>query len=162
MVFLVPVGPNENHYIDWGTKIQASFLIKENSFLVNGLYRLSVKSTSKYGEFKVNDFKFQLDNSNMINIAEEINKNTITIDSNRISWNHIINAMYYEISYDNKVFFRTINNYFIVDNEKLTTDSNNNKCVYMRWRSKTGQLSESVKIILNVMMKKLSTPKVEF
>lgn len=159
---LVPVGPNENHYIDWGTKTQASFLIKENSFLVNGLYRLSVKSTSKYGELEVNDFKFQLDNSNMINIAEEINKNTITIDSNRISWNHIINAMYYEISYDNKVFFRTINNYFIVDNEKLTTDSNNNKCVYMRWRSKTGQLSESVKIILNVMMKKLSTPKVEF
>lgn len=159
---LVPIGPNENHFIDWKKKTSASFLLKENNFLVNGLYRLTVKSTSKYGDLEVNDFKFQIDTSTMINIAEEINKNTITIDSNRISWNHVTNAMYYEISYDNKVFFRTINNYFMVDNERLTTDNNGNKCIYMRWKSKTGQVSESSKIILNVIMKKLSTPKVTF
>lgn len=159
---LVPVGPNENHYIDWGTKKEVSFLIKENSFLVDGLYRLTVKSTSKYGNLETNDYKFQLSTDSMIDISEVINKNAITVDSNRISWNHILMAMYYEISYDNKIFLKTINNYFIVDTEKLTTDNNGNKCLYMRWRGKSGLLSETSKIILNVVMKKIQTPKVIF
>lgn len=159
---LVPVGPNENHYVDWGTKKEVSFLIKENNFLVDGLYRLTVKSTSKYGDLETNDYKFQLSTASMINISDVINKNTITVDSNRISWSHIITAMYYEISYDNKTFFKTTNNYFIVDAEKLITDDNGNKCLYMRWRGKSGLLSETSKIILNVMMKKLQTPEVTF
>lgn len=159
---LVPVGPNENHYVDWGLNTSASFLIAENNFLVNGLYRLTVKSTSKYGDLETNDFKFQIYTENMVDIADEINKNTITIDSNRVTWNHILLAMYYEISYDNKVFFKTLNNHFIVDSEKLTTDANGNKCIYMRWRSKSGQLSETSKIVLNVVMKKLATPVVTF
>lgn len=159
---LVPVGPNENHYIDWGTKKEVSFLIKENNFLVDGLYRLTVKSTSKYGDLETNDYKFQLSTDSMIDISDVINKNAITVDSNRISWNHIVTAMYYEISYDNKIFFKTTNNYFIVDTEKLTTDNNGDKCLYMRWRGKSGLLSETSKIILNVVMKKIETPEVIF
>lgn len=159
---LVPVGPNENHFVDWGTKKEASFLIKENNFLVDGLYRLTVKSTSKYGDLETNDYKFQITTESLIDINEVINKNAITVDSNRISWSHIFTAMYYEISYDNKIFMQTTNNFFIVDTEKLTTDNNGNKCLYMRWRSKSGLLSETSKIILNVVIKKLETPAVVF
>lgn len=159
---LVPVGPNENHYVDWGTQKDVSILIKENSALVDGLYRLTVKSTSKYGDLEINDYKFQINTESLIDISEVINKNTITVDSNRISWSHIFSALYYEISYDNKVFIQTTNNFFIVDTEKLTTDNNGNKCLYMRWRSKSGLLSETSKIILNVIIKKLEKPEISF
>ena len=159
---LVPIGPSENHWIDWGSDKSCNFLIKENGFLVNGLYRLSVKSTSKYGDLEVNDFKFQIDTNNMIDLAEMITKNIITIDSNRITWAHLSTALYYEVSYDNKYFYRTFNNYFIIDTEKVLTDKNGSSCIYLRYKNKSGRLSETSKIILNITTHKIEKPYVEF
>ena len=155
---LVPVGPNENHWIDWGTDKSCSFKLSNNTFLVNGLYMLSVKSTSKYGDLEVNDFKFQIDTNNMIDISEMITKNVITIDSNKLTWSHIATALYYEISYDNRNFYRTFNNYFIVDTEKLMTDKNGISCVYLRYTNKNGRISESSKISLNIIAHNLKKP----
>lgn len=160
---LVPVGPNENHYIDIGSNKYIELTVNDNinNFLVSGQYRLSVKAESKYGTFETNDYYFQIDRNVPDNISDNILDNNITLNSNKISWKFMNNASYYEISYNNINFLKTYNTFFYLDYNKLIKEDDK-YYIYLRYRTRSGIYTESEKIEVLVDVEKLKTPQVEF
>lgn len=160
---LIPVGPNENHYIDIGESKELSFTVNDgiNNFLVTGQYRLSVKAESKYGTFETNDYFFQIDRNIPDSLSDNMLDNSITISSNKISWSFMYNVSYYEISYDNINFIKTYNTFYYLDYKKLIKEDDK-YYIYLRYRTRSGIYTESEKIQVLVDIEKLSTPTVEF
>ena len=160
---LVPVGPNENFYMDIGEAKELEIVVNDNinNFLVTGQYRLSVRAESIYGTFETNDYFFQIDRNIPDNISDNILDNNITLNSNKISWKFMYNASYYEISYDNINFLKTYNTFFYLDYNKLIKEDDK-YYIYLRYRTRSGIYTESEKIQILVDVEKLKTPHVEF
>lgn len=160
---LIPVGPNENHFVDIGNSKSIEINVNDNinNFLVTGQYRLSVKAESKYGTFETNEYFFQIDRNIPDNISDNILDNSISLNSNKISWKLMYNASYYEISYDGINFLKTYNNFYYLDYSKLLKEEDK-YYIYLRYRTRSGIYTETEKIQILVDIEKLKTPSVEF
>ncbi|MGL5713193.1 MAG: hypothetical protein ACRCX2_09255, partial [Paraclostridium sp.] len=109
-----------------------------------------------------NAFIFQIDNMSLEDISFNVQNNKITLDSNLITWEYVRMASYYEVSYDGKSWIKTMENRFFINSDLLMKDSEGITNIFLRWKSKTGVYSQVSKIRLNISMKKVLDPIIEF
>ena len=159
---LLPVGPEKNDYVDIGNNRNLTIPLNENIWLITGYYMLTIKSFNIYNTFTSNNFKFNINIDTPIDLGYEMINNKITLDNNIISWTHISEANYYEISYDCFQWIRVIDNKFILNPDKVIKDNNGKTYIYMRWRSRSGIYSAVNKVEIYLNLIKLKEPKVYF
>lgn len=159
---LIPVGPGNNDFVDIKEMRNINISLIENGYIIDGYYMVTIKGFNIYGGFKENSFRFQIDTTTQLDIGYEIINNKITIDSNIITWNHILKASSYEVSYDGITWIKTVENKFMVDTDRISTDKNGNNFIYMRWKTYGGVYSSISKINLKLNIIKLKTPSIYF
>jgi hypothetical protein len=160
--YVVPVGENKNTYLDIGEDREFSFQLSVNTTVVNGYYMLTVSGENLYGTEEENYFIFEVSYETLTDIGLELTNNKVTIDSNVVSWSHMHNAAYYEVSYDSKTWTKTTSNFFYVNTDSLLEDEDGETYLYMRWKSKQGIYSQVTKINLTLSVVKLTAPTIEF
>ncbi|MGL5715924.1 MAG: hypothetical protein ACRCX2_23110 [Paraclostridium sp.] len=159
---IIPIGPNEDSFISVGKDRQMVIKMDKDSVLMTGQYMLSVLGSNIYGTKEENQFVFQIDYTTPVDIAATIINNRITLDHNIITWESVRLADFYEVSYDGKIWIKTIDNKFFVNSDKLISDSTGVSYIHLRWKAKSGVYSETSKILLSVNLNKLKKPKVEY
>ncbi|MGL5965529.1 MAG: hypothetical protein ACRCZ2_14220, partial [Fusobacteriaceae bacterium] len=158
---IIPIGPEEETFVSLGKDRQIVIKMDKDSVLMTGQYMLTVVGMNIYGTSDQNRFIFQIDYNTPVDIAASIINNKITLDHNIITWDTVRLAEFYEVSYDNKTWVKTIDNKFFVNTEKVIKIDG--YCyVYLRWKAKSGVYSETSKIKLDINLTKLKKPKLEF
>ncbi|MGL6101026.1 MAG: hypothetical protein ACRC0G_15565, partial [Fusobacteriaceae bacterium] len=158
---VIPVGPDEETFVNIGEERQMVIKMDKDSVLMTGQYMLTVVGANIYGGTEENKFIFQIDYNTPVDIAAVVINNKITLNHNIITWESVRMAEFYEVSYDNKNWIKTIDNKFFVNTDKLVNSEDAN-FIYLRWRAKSGVYSETSKISLEINLTKLKKPTVEF
>lgn len=158
---LLPVGPGKNDFVNINSDRELIIPLLNNGWLITGYYSLTVKGFNIYGTSETNTFKFNINLDIPIDIEYEIINNKITLDNNIISWNHIKEANYYEISYDGFNWIKVIDNKFNVNSSSVIYE-NNKTYIYLRWLSYNGIYSNVSKIEIKLNITQLEKPIVNF
>ncbi|MGL5963061.1 MAG: hypothetical protein ACRCZ2_01485 [Fusobacteriaceae bacterium] len=159
---IIPIGPEEETFVSLGGGREIAIKMDKDSVLMTGQYMLTVLGSNIYGTKSENRFIFQIDYSTPVDIAATVINNKITLDHNIITWESVRLADFYEVSYDGKIWIKTMDNKFFVNNDKLNKESDGISYIYLRWKAKSGVYSETSKIILSLSLNKLKKPKIEF
>jgi hypothetical protein len=159
----VKVGAENSEFYSVGSAREIQMSIPEtNSLFITGYYRITVEGTSIFGDIAENSFFFQLDKEELFSMADNIQNNRITIDSNVVSWSPISQASYYEVSYTGAKWQKVTDIKFIVDVNQIMPNANGIDGISMRWRNRNGVISPVCFIPLTMSLQAVEAPTVAY